>query len=76
MNKTIQALADQALKECDAANERGIEQYSARLAALIVKACADAADRAYDARCKFPGDYVAEQMGFSEEGVSERRTSL
>ncbi len=37
MNERIQELEDQALKECDAANERGIDQYSKRLAELIVK---------------------------------------
>jgi hypothetical protein len=46
-----------------------------KFAELIVKACADAADMAQDARCKFAGDYVAEQMGFGQEhGVTEWRT--
>jgi hypothetical protein len=46
-----------------------------KFAALIVKACADAADMAQAARCKDAGDYVAEQMGFgAEEGVSTWRT--
>ena len=40
MNERIKALADQALKACDAAGERGIEQYSARFAELIVRDCA------------------------------------
>jgi len=39
MNKRIQELAEQALKECDAAKERGIDQYSKRFAELIVREC-------------------------------------
>jgi len=41
MNEQIRALADQALKDCDAAKERGIDQYSKRFAELIVRECAD-----------------------------------
>jgi ElaB/YqjD/DUF883 family membrane-anchored ribosome-binding protein len=41
MNERIRELADQALKECDAAKERGIDQYSKRFAELIVKECAE-----------------------------------
>jgi hypothetical protein len=41
MNERIRELADQALKECDAAKERGIDQYSKRFAELIVKECMD-----------------------------------
>lgn len=75
MNKRIKQLADQALKECDDAKERGIDQYSKRFAELIVKACADAADMAQDAGCKYAGDYVAEYMGYGqEEGVTAWRT--
>jgi hypothetical protein len=44
MNKRIRELADQALKECDAAKERGIDQYSKRLAELIVLECAKLLD--------------------------------
>jgi hypothetical protein len=74
MNERIRELADQALKECDAAKERGIDQYSKRLAELIVRMCADAADMAQDAGCEYAGDYVAEYMGFGEkEGVSKWR---
>ena len=40
MNERLKQLADQALKECDAAKERGIEQYSKRLAELIIRECA------------------------------------
>jgi hypothetical protein len=36
-------------------------------AELIVRMCADYADMAYDARCKYVGDYVAEAMGYGEE---------
>ena len=39
MNERIRELADQALKECDAAKERGIDQYSKRFAELIVAEC-------------------------------------
>jgi len=38
-----------------------------KFAELIVKACADAADMAYDARCRDVGDYVGEQLGYGEE---------
>ena len=44
MNERLKQLADQALKECDAAKERGIEQYSKRLTELIVKRCTDVLD--------------------------------
>ena len=37
-----------------------------KLAELIVKKCADAADMAYDARCIYPGDYVVEQLGYEQ----------
>jgi hypothetical protein len=40
----------------------------------VVKKCADYADMAYDARCEYPGDYVAEGMGYGvEEGVTAWR---
>lgn len=46
-----------------------------KFAELIVRMCADAADMAQDARCKYVGDYVAEQMGYGEEhGVTAWRT--
>lgn len=46
-----------------------------KFAELIVKACADAADMAHAAHCKYPGDYVVEQMGFGlVEGVSAFRS--
>ena len=74
MHPRIRELADQALKECDAAKERGIDQYSKRFAELIVRECANAADMAQDARCEYAGDYVAEYMGFGQEhGVTKWR---
>ena len=46
-----------------------------KFAELIVRMCADYADMAYDARCDYPGDYVAEAMGYGEaEGITEWRT--
>jgi hypothetical protein len=44
MNERIKELADQALKECDAAKERGIDQYSKRFAELIIRECAEVAN--------------------------------
>ncbi len=38
-----------------------------KFAEMIVRECANAADMAHDARCKFPGDYVAEYMGYGQE---------
>jgi len=38
-----------------------------KFAELIVRACADAADMAYDARCSDVGDYGGEQHGYGEE---------
>jgi predicted Fe-Mo cluster-binding NifX family protein len=46
MNERIRELADQALKECDAAKERGIDQYSKRFAELIVRESIDVVARA------------------------------
>jgi hypothetical protein len=37
-------------------------------AELLVRACADAADEAQAADCKYAGDFVAEHMGFGEQG--------
>ena len=48
MNERIKELADQALKECDAAKERGIDQYSKRFAELIWK---EAYEAGYTAGC-------------------------
>jgi hypothetical protein len=48
-----------------------------KFAELIVRECCDAADMAYDARCRSPGDYVGEQLGYGEEhGVSNWRCGI
>jgi len=39
-----------------------------RFAELLVRACADAADEAHAAGCEYAGDFVAEHMGFGEQG--------
>ena len=82
MNERIKELAIQASVWCD---ENIPEQFSEetngygsaweeKFAELIVKMCADYADMAYDARCDYPGDYVAEAMGYGEaEGVATWR---
>lgn len=45
-----------------------------KFAELIVRECANAADMAYNARCRNPGDYVAEQLGYgAEHGVTAWR---
>ena len=45
-----------------------------KFAELLVRECAEAADMAYEARCKNPGDYVAEQLGYgTEHGVTAWR---
>ena len=45
-----------------------------KLIELVIKDCADAADAAYAARCKYPGDYIAEQFGRgTEEGAAAWR---
>lgn len=82
-NKIIQTLVEQATTVEDTypagCNGHPTKVYhfdKEKFAALIVKACADAADMAYDARCKDPGDYVAEQLGYgAEEGITEWRTA-
>jgi hypothetical protein len=48
-----------------------------KFAELIVRQCADAADMAYDARCRSPGDYVVEQLGYGvEHGASNWRCGV
>jgi hypothetical protein len=37
MNERIKKLADEALKECDANGERGIDQYTDRLTKLLIE---------------------------------------
>lgn len=45
-----------------------------KVAELIVRKCADYADAAREADCKFVGDYVAEAMGYGAvEGVATWR---
>ena len=64
MNARLKALADQAsdtLYDRDGPYKRLNPE---KFAELIVRACADAADMALEARCEYPGDYVVEQMGY------------
>lgn len=44
-------------------------KYVERFALLITRICADAADMADEANCRYTGDYVMESLGFS---VSDR----
>ena len=75
MNNRIKELAEQAEKWIRTTNFEGMpedemtydEIFQKKFAELIVKMCADAADMAYDARCKYVGDYVGEYMGYGEE---------
>lgn len=79
MNERIKELMTQATVEVRSHGAFGESECYSKLdpekfAELIVKACADAADMAQDARCKYAGDYVAEYMGFGEEhGVTKWR---
>lgn len=51
--------------------------FSEKFAELIVRMCADYADMAQDADCAYPGDYVAEAMGYGvEEGITEWRNRV
>jgi len=46
-----------------------------KFAELIIKKCADAADMAHNARCKYPGDYIVEHMGLgNSEGAATFRS--
>jgi hypothetical protein len=73
MNERIKELMKQALIPCqriDPSNNMPYEskEFSAeKFAELIVKECCNAADMAYDAHCKYIGDYVGEYMGYGEE---------
>jgi hypothetical protein len=78
MNERIRELAAQADEYATEKARDGFSNYNLvydrKFAELIVKACADAADMAQDARCEYAGDYVAEQMGFGQEhGVAKWR---
>ena len=68
MNERIKQLADQALKECDAAKERGIDQYSKRFAELIVRECAGIA-QTYMSR--WPEDHELTKQIKQHFGVEE-----
>jgi len=78
MNDRVNKLAAQAFAELAA---RGwnmetdpFNKFTDKFAELIVKECADAADMAQEANCRYAGDYVAEQLGFgTEEGVTTWR---
>jgi hypothetical protein len=70
MNERIKQLSQQANDYADSLELGGAEwcdAWEAKFAELLVKMCADAADMAYDARCEYVGDYVAEYMGYGEE---------
>jgi hypothetical protein len=72
MNERIKQLADQALKECDAAKERGIDQYSKRLAELIVKECISALDEKIYRSIDGDGDEIWADLILKEHfGVEE-----
>jgi hypothetical protein len=80
MNERIEELMFEAGRYADkntGSSDRSgmwVYQYSEKFAELIVKACADAADMAQDARCEYAGDYVAEYLGFGQEhGVTKWR---
>ena len=86
MSSIIKFLKEQAYKQVsDEALTRGslleAADHNARVdqvfAELIVKACADAADMAYDEHCLYPGDYVGESLGYGvEDGISVWRYKL
>lgn len=78
MNERFKVLAEQATSYKQIDGENGffpLEVFDKeKFAELIVKACAGAADMV-PAHCKYPGDYVVEQMGFGlVEGVSTFRS--
>lgn len=75
MNERISQLIKQSYVTVQSPSGEGYTYFSQeKFAELIVKMCADYADMAYDARCDYPGDYVAEAMGYGEEeGVATWR---
>lgn len=75
MNERINDLIKQSYVTVRPQNDRDVTYFSQeKFAELIVRMCADYADMAYDARCDYPGDYVAEAMGYGEaEGITEWR---
>jgi hypothetical protein len=79
MNERIKELRRQAwdyVASCDEHYSKSATYlFEEKFAELIVCMCADAADMAQDARCKYAGDYVAEYMGYGQEhGVTAWRT--
>lgn len=46
-----------------------LDAFADKFAQLIVRECADYADMAFNARCAYPGDYVAESMGRADSGL-------
>jgi hypothetical protein len=90
MNERIEELAKQARAWAETAYKNQNEKFTShwdtpvgytpsqffeqKFAELIVRACADAGDMAYDARCPYIGDYIGEQMGYGEEhGIANWR---
>lgn len=77
MNTRILELAEQAGLLGPSSRVGKAHEATEKFAELIVKACADAADMAYDARCEHPGDYVGEQLGYGEEhGITAWRIGV
>ncbi len=80
MNQKLKELAVKAHTYADslaAYEPENSQLFELKFAELIVKMCADAADMAYDARCAYPGDYVAEFMGYGEEkGITAWREEV
>jgi hypothetical protein len=81
MNKRINKLFGQAMDQAvpetwTTLTHSQLSILKDRFAELIVRECADAADMAQDADCKYVGDYVAEYMGYGQpEGVTEWRAN-
>ena len=75
MNERISQLIKQSYVTVRSQNGRDVTYFSQeKFAELIVRECADYADMAQDAGCKYAGDYVAEAMGYGEEeGVATWR---
>ena len=82
MNERIKELANQCRHEVEHFSSEDGFTYTEvfdeeKFAELIVKACADAADMAYDAQCAHHGDYVGEQLGYGEEhGITAWRIGV
>jgi hypothetical protein len=69
MNKIIQSFIDKSTNHNTGYFDKEM------FAALIVKACADAADMGYEGDCgDYVGDYVGESMGYGEDkGITNWR---